>query len=71
MLIIAFIDFGRNEITFVTTENFITFGCVWSKIGGFRVSRNSYFLLYEISAATKVIFINLIKLGFLEHSLGR
>jgi len=28
MLIIAFIDFGSNEITFVTTENFITFGCV-------------------------------------------
>jgi len=71
MLIIALIDFGRNEITFVTTVNLITCGCVWSKIGGFRISRKSYFLLYEISAATKVIFISLIKLGFLEQSLAR
>lgn len=71
MLIIAFIDFGRNEITFVTTENFITFGCVWSKICGFRISRKSYFLFYEISAATKVILIDFKKLGFIEPSLAR
>jgi hypothetical protein len=71
MLIIAFIDFRRNKFTFVTTGNFITFGCVWSKIEGFRISRKIYFLLYDVSAATMVIFINLITLGFLEQSLAR